>query len=642
MNPFVLLPLALVFGCSDPGDDTSALPSRGDCDPLVPDVCALPFPSSFYERPDGTSPTGVRLDFGATTLPRTLQGLQPAPTYWNERDGFSPWGPILARFANLSTEGLPSHDRIADSLAAGASVIVLDAETGERQPFFAELDMSGAHVPGQEVLFIRPVRPLAHGHRIVVGLRNLRDVQGAPIAPSPAFRALRDGLSSDDPDVVRRRGDFEGIFSALEQAGWSRGELTLAWDFHVASNEGITGKAVAMRDDALARVGAAGPAYRITEVRTFETGPTHARLHGTFEAPRYTEEDAPGTLLTRGPDGMPYADGTTTVPFTIVVPRTAAENPRPLKLVQYGHGLLGSQDEVESQYLAEMADRYGWILFAVDWTGMKQADIGAIQDMLIFGIDRFAIVPERSQQGLVEFVLAAALMQGAMVDDPNLQGAGPDGQSVRLVDPSEVAYYGNSQGGILGAPYAALSPVVSRAVLGVPGGPYSLLLSRSKDFTPFLALFLGLYPDQTDVSVWMGLMQTLWDSAEGSGYIGHIAEDRLPGTPEKRVLLQDAIGDHQVTTLGAHNFARALGAAQVGTPYQEVWGVPVVAGPHAGSGLAEYDFGVAPVPFENVPPTGDDDTHEDTRRVRAAQDQLDRFLRTGEVIDLCDGACDPE
>jgi hypothetical protein len=642
VNPFVLLPLALVFGCSDPGDDTSALPSRGDCDPLVPDVCALPFPSSFYERADDSSPTGVRLDLGATTIPRTVQGLQPAPTYWNERDGFSPWGPILARFTNLSTAGIPSHDRIADSLADGASIVLLDAETGERQPYFAELDVSGAHVPGQEVLFIRPVRPLPHGHRIVVGLRNLRDVQGAPIAPSPAFLALRDGLSTDDPDVERRRAHFDGVFATLEQAGWARGEVTLAWDFHVASNEGITGKAVAMRDDALARVGDAGPAYAITEVRTFDAGPTHARIHGTFEAPLYTEEDAAGTLLTRGPDGMPYANGTTTVPFTIVVPRTAVENPRPLKLVQYGHGLLGDQDEVEGQYLAEMADRYGWLLFAVDWTGMKHDDIGAIQDMLVFDLERFAMVPERSQQGFVEFLLAAALMQRAMVDDPNLQGVGPDGQSVHLVDPREVAYYGNSQGGILGAPYAALSPVVSRAVLGVPGGPYSLLLSRSQDFTPFLALFLGVYPDQTNVSIWMALMQTLWDSAEGSGYIGHIASERLPGTPEKRVLVQDAIGDHQVSTLGAHNFARALGAVQVGTPYQDVWGVPVVAGPHAGSGLVEYDFGVAPVPFDNRPPGGNDDPHGRTRGVRVAQDQLDRFLRTGEVIDLCDGACDPE
>ncbi len=641
MNASVLLPLAFVLGCDAPVEE-SALPPRGDCDPLVPDVCALPFPSSFYERDDATSPTGVRLDLGATTIPRTVQGVQPAPTCWNERDGFSPWGPMLARFTNLATDNLPSHDRIADSLAEGASVVVLDLETGERQPVFVELDVSGARIEGQEVLFIRPVRPLAHGHRIVVGLRNLRDLQGAPIAPSPAFRALRDGLSSDDPDVEGRRERFEEVFAALERTGWSRDEVTLAWDFHVASNEGITGKAVAMRDDALARVGESGPAYQIDRVETFASGHTHARLHGTFEAPLYTEEDAAGTLLTRDTDGMPYANGTTRVPFTIVVPRTAVDDPRPLRLVQYGHGLLGSQDEVESGYLAEMADRYGWVLFAVDWTGMKHDDIQAIQNMLIFDLERFAMVPERSQQGFVEFVLAASLMQGAMVDDPNLQVTGPDGGAVRLIDPSDVAYYGNSQGGILGAPYTALSPVVTRAVLGVPGGPYSLLLSRSKDFSPFLALFLGVYPDQVDVSLWMALMQTLWDSAEGSGYIGHIASDRLPGVPEKRVLIQDAIGDHQVSTLGAQNFARALGASQVGTPYQEVWGVPVVAGPHAGSALVEYDFGVAAVPFQNVPPVRGDDSHGLTRGVRVAQDQIDHFLRSGEVIDVCDGVCDPE
>ena len=69
------------------------------------------------------------------------------------------------------------------------------------------------------------------------------------------------------------------------------------------------------------------------------------RIHGRMTVPRYTEEDAPGTLLTRDADGMPYANGETTVPFTIIVPQTAFDDPRPLPLLQYGHGLLGSQSE---------------------------------------------------------------------------------------------------------------------------------------------------------------------------------------------------------------------------------------------------------------------------------------------------------
>ena len=52
---------------------------------------------------------------------------------------------------------------------------------------------------------------------------------------------------------------------------------------------------------------------------------------------------------------------------------------------------------------------------------------------------------------------------------------------------------------------------------------------------------------------------------------------------------------------------------------------------------------VAPeVPFTNVPPDDTYDTHEDTRRTFAAQEQLNTFLSTGTVVHYCDGVCDPE
>ena len=46
--------------------------------------------------------------------------------------------------------------------------------------------------------------------------------------------------------------------------------------------------------------------------------------------------------------------------------------------------------------------------------------------------------------------------------------------------------------------YLSLSPHVHRAMLGVPGAPYSLLLPRSSDFTPFLILLYVRYADPVD------------------------------------------------------------------------------------------------------------------------------------------------
>ena len=51
-----------------------------------------------------------------------------------------------------------------------------------------------------------------------------------------------------------------------------------------------------------------------------------------------------------------------------------------------------------------------------------------------------------------------------------------------MIDTAHLDYDGNSQGGIMGLMLAAVSPDIERAVLGVPGMNYSLLLPRSVDF----------------------------------------------------------------------------------------------------------------------------------------------------------------
>ena len=43
----------------------------------------------------------------------------------------------------------------------------------------------------------------------------------------------------------------------------------------------------------------------------------------------------------------------------------------------------------------------GAVLLAVDWTGMAEADRGAVTTMVVTEPDRFAIIPERLMQGQV-------------------------------------------------------------------------------------------------------------------------------------------------------------------------------------------------------------------------------------------------
>ena len=56
--------------------------SRGPCDPLVPEYCILPFPSSFYTIPAETT-TGLQVNFSIDTFPTDVLGRRTDPAEWN-------------------------------------------------------------------------------------------------------------------------------------------------------------------------------------------------------------------------------------------------------------------------------------------------------------------------------------------------------------------------------------------------------------------------------------------------------------------------------------------------------------------------------------------------------------------------------
>lgn len=635
--------LLALLGCPAESTDSGGLdvPTSGefsDCDPLTPDYCGAPFPSTFYMRQDSTSPTGWRMHLGETTLPYTDQdeiSYQPKPDLWNELDGASPMGPAITYFQNLSGAELVGFDDIGASIADGASIVLLDWDTGERMPYFAELDYAGQHYDGWEMLFIRPSVPLRNGHRYIVAIRDLTDTSGAAVQPSDAFKALRDGTPTESWDVEGRRDEYDELFGKLEADGWSRGETLLAWDFVVKSEDAVAKKVLWMRDDAKSRIGDGGPSYVIDSIEDNVDEHIGRRIMGTMTVPLYTESDVPPTLLTRDGDGMPYYNGDVERQFTIIVPNSVIADPKPSPMIQYGHGLLGAQDEVDAGYLGELADRYGYVLFATNWTGMSEDDYNAVVLLILNQIDNFGAMPEREQQGYIEFMSAAWMMKGDMTMDDALTFDG-----INVLDPTRLYYYGNSQGGILGGSYMALSQDITLGCLGVGGMPYSLLLSRSADFDAYFALFMSVYEDQRDIAYWLVLMQQLWDPGEAGGFGRQMNEAPLADTPAKTILIQDARGDAQVTNLGAHNMARAYGAVMIDPPVRDIWGVGTESSGYVGSAIVEYSFGAPEEPVTDTPPSSDTDTHEDTRRAWAAQEQMHHFFESGgEVVNYCDGAC---
>src|SRR5829696_4866018 len=659
---FAAAALAAMLAAAAPAAAQS-LPQAG-CDPLDPAVCLQPWPNDFFTRPDASTPTGKRLDLQITAMPRNAAGVPIRPDEYNRNDGFSPGSPIHTYVPGLDNQaafertGLVPITDMARAFGADQPAVVIDADSGERQLIWAEMD-ANAKSDAERNLYIRPGRNWEEGHRYIVALRFLRDAQGRELEAQPAFRAYRDKDSSTRRPVDPRREYMDELFKTLNQAGIKRKDLYLAWDFTVGSELRISERMLGIRDDAFAQLGdsdladsqvtGAAPVYRVTQVQETPNDPQIIRtVQGTFTVPCYLDKPLcpPGSkfsytdLDSNTPTRIP---GNTAAPaFTCIVPRKAQDGPQRVSL--YGHGLFGSQNEVTAGNVKTMAADRGFVFCATDWWGMAQQDVPTTLGIL-GDLSNFALLPDRVQQGMLNFLLLGRLAvhpQG-LASDPAFQIRGHGVLVTR-----ELFYDGNSQGGIIGGSLTAVAPDFRRAVLGVPGMNYSTLLQRSVDFDQFAAILYPAYPREIERPMIFSLIQQLWDRGEANGYAHHMTADPLANTPSHTVLLHPALGDHQVSTVTAEVEARTIGAAIRQNPLdpdrsfdvEPFYAIPRIAAfPYEGSVIEQWDNGITPrAPTTNTPNRAGPDPHGSPRKTPAAQLQKSEFLRIGgTAVDACAG-----
>ncbi len=632
--------------CSDPeirnSDPLCELDnSPRPCDFLVPEHCLFPYPSSFFLREDPTTPTGLRLNFQREAMPANKRPIHVDPAEWNTLDGFSPGTTILSVFpegVDLVASDAAPLTNYARSLDADSPTVIIDADSGERIVHFAELD-NQATSDATRALILRPGIRLKETHRYIVALRGLKDTAGNPIEARPAFTILRDGRDTPVQAIEARREHFEDIFDRLQTAGVPRHDLILAWDFIVASTEALTGRAVSARDQALAANGPGAPPFEVTAVDDNYSDRIFRRVRGRYTVPLFMTSATPPATYNLDENGIPRQNGTTTAPFTVIIPRSAVEGPEPIpgRPMIYGHGLLGTgQGEITSGPQQSLAGRFGFIIGATDWIGLADEDVSNTL-RLIGDFSKFNQLADRLQQGLINTIFLGRLMISAngLNSHPAFQFNG-----VPIIDPQELYYDGNSQGGIEGGAYLALSPDTTRGVLGVGASNYSFLLQRSIDFGSFSLVFNQNYLNELDRILLFSLIQQLWDRGEPNGYLSHLIEDPLPNTPAKKVLIQTGINDSQVSHFAAEIQVRSLGIPAVAPSAWPAFGIPEREAPFDGSAWVPYDFPSTPPPLTNNAPEEDNGVHEAVRRLDAAQRQIDAFLRPGgQVVNFCDGPC---
>ena len=340
--------LAGAIGLTGAGVDTQLLSAAADavlrgCDLLDPANCLFPFPNDHFTvaaAPGSLQSvekggSGRRVAFNPLAMPRNVFGKGIDPTEWNRQDGYSPGSMLITYVPGLATVkdaagkpigpvqgAVPLTDlrRYADD---DAPVLVIDAETGERQPVWAEIDLNAGQLipaivdtasplPKKPALIVRAAKNFRDGHRYIAVLRNLKNEAGETIPAGHGFRACRDtgDIYAQLPPVADRCAALEAnVFSVLMRpnVGIARDEsLYLAWDFTVGSPANQVARLRHLRDDAFQnvlgepanapQVGEPGypagraPDFVVTEVTENPDGPTGRtvrRIRGTLTVPSY-------------------------------------------------------------------------------------------------------------------------------------------------------------------------------------------------------------------------------------------------------------------------------------------------------------------------------------------------------------------
>ena len=642
--------------------------------------CMLPFPDDYYTKADSSSATGRLIDFHTPAMPDNAANTHIDPAPYALNDGFSPGETILARVPGLDnpqalaeTDAAPIN-HIGEYAKADAPVVVIDADTRKRVPIWVEID-SNATSPANTLLEIHPATNFASGHRYVVAMRDLRDADGHVIPAPEGFRYYRDDLPSKKGTIDERRAHFESIFRTLSKAKGKveRSDLYLAWDFTVASDENIADRALHMRDDAFGSLGdqdmadltvsGNSPAFQVTGTDVPADPQIARRVTGTFTVPCYLQPNCgPGGKFDLDSDGLPQRNGDYTANFICIVPQRAVGAPGP-ELVRpaiYGHGLFGSAGEVYgSPTNRDLSNQYGFVMCATDEIGMSGGDVGNTITNILPDLSKFPQLSDRLQQGLLNelflsrlmihpngFTSAAAFHQDGTLGTPS------------VIDTSQNYYVGASQGGIMGGALTALAPDFTRSVLNVPAMNYSVLLPRSVDYDAF-AVSINQQYSEMERPLALDLIQMLWDRGEPNGYAHRMTDTPLPETPAHKVLMNIALGDHQVSNFQADVQARTIGASTRDPilypgrwPDVDVmWNVPRIASfPFDGSAAIYGDIGpvrddpmnpgdsigVPPPPLTNTPNREGEDPHGAPRGAPQAVQLISDFLKpAGAVTNVC-------
>jgi len=618
------------------------------CNPLLAGFdCMLPYPSDFHVVADPSLPSGRRVQLGRAAELNDKDGFSADVNDWRPSDGFSRLPPIVAVLGTAVTDqGLVGlFGDYAATQKSDSKTIVLDASTLEFVAHFVDLDARATDAQRQAIV-MRPMTQLQERHRYLVALQDVRMPDGKA-APAPeGFRRLRDANVGEDPVLKPLLERYQSeIFPLLERAGVKRDTLQLAWDFTTGSEQYATEDMLRGRELVLAELALHPPVVESIEVTENEYAYRWRRVVGTLRGPMLMKSPASGAELSRAQDGKVQLNGTVSFPFIAIVPASVRDGSGPAPVMQFGHGVFGSQAELDNEVTGQVVERLGVVAFSVDWWGMSASDLGFVVGAVGDDVYNSVAFSDRVVQGMANWLSLTAAIQGSLREQPAFQRTTTQPPATTpLYDVQPIHFLGISQGHILGGVYAALNPQIDRAILHAGGAGWTHIMFRSLPFERFLFLMDLSVPDKLDQQKLVATMAAHFDRIDPATYAHYVLRDELPSGPagnagQRRVLIQTGIADTNVPTFTACLHARQLGIPLLTPSPRTVWGLPAMTAPVDGSAAVIFDMGIDDAFAAAAQPPPLNDVHNGMRLVPEVLDQMDAFLRTGQVINPCAGVC---
>ena len=617
-------------GCNHGSDREliTGIPNLAGGNPLVPDEAMYPYPSDFYLVEDASTTTGRRLELSEDAMPEGLSA-----TTFADADGFSRAPIIVSYFeGGVDASTLPSLTDPSAALSDDSSVWLVREETWERVPLLVELDLN-AETTREQALLIRPQVSLEASSGYVVILRDsLRAADGTSTLPvSEAFRALRDGIATDSPAVEAQRDDFELVNAAIAGSGISGEEVGLAGSFHTRSQDQVLAPLLAIQD-----VASTWPldGWQITSDEWDDDGQNRL-IHGSFTAPDFLGED---DWFALDADGAPIQHGTREVEFMLTIPVTASDMTRPA--IVYGHGFFSSMEEPTWSKENACIQQWQMAMATTEFIGTNED--GLLSTMGILGdLNDVWKWTSQQMQSHGHFSLLGRLMAEELADEITSEGGVP------LFDADQVHYMGISNGGTQGLVIMAASTVFTRGVLVVPGAFNPHMLERAEPWNTMGLMFTEKFEDPIDLQLVLAIIQLKFDAIDSLSWIDHLTHDRLPGRPEIEATLHMAVGDCQVSNMITEWLARTGDIPLIVPSAREIWGLEeITAEPPDGAAenaaLFVYDEGYPALPDGNIPPAEENGAHGTIRELESYRAQVGAFLEDGTIVQVCDGACDPD